>query len=179
MLSASLYLSYKKWKKVRKNARNRKKRIIFASRKSKRRDARVAEEARLESVYTPKGYPGFESRSLRRKTGFKAFFLKGLRSLRRKTGFKAFFLKDLKSLRRKTGFKAFFLKGLRSLRRKTGFKAFFLKGLRRTQNLQFLKGLRRKGDSRFLVSQTHYYIIYSEKDLSWENYFFIPYYQPF
>ena len=31
----------------------------------KRRDARVVEEARLESVYTPKGYPGFESPSLR------------------------------------------------------------------------------------------------------------------
>ena len=31
------------------------------------RDARVVEEARLESVYTPKGYPGFESPSLRRK----------------------------------------------------------------------------------------------------------------
>ena len=30
-----------------------------------RRDARVAEEARLESVYTSKAYPGFESRSLR------------------------------------------------------------------------------------------------------------------
>ena len=30
-----------------------------------RRDARVVEEARLESVYTPKGYPGFESPSLR------------------------------------------------------------------------------------------------------------------
>ena len=30
-------------------------------------DARVAEEARLESVYTPKGYPEFESRSLRRE----------------------------------------------------------------------------------------------------------------
>ncbi len=30
-----------------------------------RRDARVVEEARLESVYTPKGYPGFESLSLR------------------------------------------------------------------------------------------------------------------
>ena len=175
MLSASLYLSYKKWKKVRKNARNRKKRIIFASRKIKRRDARVAEEARLESVYTPKGYPGFESRSLRRKTGFKAFFLKGLKSLRRKTGFKAFFLKDLKSLRRKTGFKAFNL--WRGSAGRQG--SFFLKGLRRTQNLQFLKGLRRKGEGRFLVSQTHYYIIYSETDLSWENYFFIPYYQPF
>ena len=32
----------------------------------KRSDARVAEEARLESVYTPKGYPEFESRSLRK-----------------------------------------------------------------------------------------------------------------
>ena len=31
------------------------------------RDARVVEEARLESVYTPKGYRGFESPSLRRK----------------------------------------------------------------------------------------------------------------
>ena len=30
------------------------------------RDARVAEEARLESVYTSKAYPGFESPSLRR-----------------------------------------------------------------------------------------------------------------
>ncbi|GEM_PF-1908195 len=29
------------------------------------RDARVVEEARLESVYTPKAYRGFESRSLR------------------------------------------------------------------------------------------------------------------
>ena len=33
----------------------------------KRRGARVVEEARLESVYTPKGYPGFESPSLRWK----------------------------------------------------------------------------------------------------------------
>ncbi len=32
------------------------------------RDARVVEEARLESVYTPKVYPGFESRSLRLNT---------------------------------------------------------------------------------------------------------------
>ncbi len=31
----------------------------------KRRGARVVEEARLESVYTPKAYHGFESRSLR------------------------------------------------------------------------------------------------------------------
>lgn len=33
----------------------------------KRRGARVVEEARLESVYTPKAYHGFESRSLREK----------------------------------------------------------------------------------------------------------------
>ncbi len=31
------------------------------------KDARVAEEARLESACTPKGYPGFESLSFRRK----------------------------------------------------------------------------------------------------------------
>ena len=30
-------------------------------------EAAVVEEARLESVYTPKGYPGFESPSLRNK----------------------------------------------------------------------------------------------------------------
>ena len=30
-----------------------------------RKDARVVEEARLESVYTPKAYPGFESPSFR------------------------------------------------------------------------------------------------------------------
>lgn|GEM_PF-829168 len=34
---------------------------------SARRDGRVVEGARLESVYTSKGYRGFESRSLRRK----------------------------------------------------------------------------------------------------------------
>ena len=34
-------------------------------RKGIRRGARVVEEARLESVYTPKAYHGFESRSLR------------------------------------------------------------------------------------------------------------------
>ncbi len=33
-----------------------------------RRDARVVEEARLESVYTPKAYRGFESRFLRFST---------------------------------------------------------------------------------------------------------------
>ena len=33
----------------------------------RRRDARVAEEARLESVYTSKAYPGFESPSLRKE----------------------------------------------------------------------------------------------------------------
>ena len=32
-------------------------------------DARVAEEARLESVYTSKAYPEFESRSLRIEAG--------------------------------------------------------------------------------------------------------------
>ena len=32
-----------------------------------RRGARAVEEARLESVYTPKGYRGFESHSLRPK----------------------------------------------------------------------------------------------------------------
>ena len=32
-----------------------------------RKDARVVEEARLESVYTPKGYRGFESLSFRKK----------------------------------------------------------------------------------------------------------------
>ena len=32
-----------------------------------RKDARVVEEARLESVYTPKGYRGFESPSFRKK----------------------------------------------------------------------------------------------------------------
>ena len=34
---------------------------------SARSDARVAEEARLESVYTSKAYPEFESRSLRQQ----------------------------------------------------------------------------------------------------------------
>ena len=32
---------------------------------NRRSDARVAEEANLESLYTPKGYRGFESRLLR------------------------------------------------------------------------------------------------------------------
>ena len=32
-----------------------------------RRGARVVEEARLESLYTPKAYRGFESRFLRQK----------------------------------------------------------------------------------------------------------------
>ena len=61
--------------------------VTFASAYA-RRDARVAEEARLESVYTSKAYPGFESRSLRRKNGFKS--QKGeSRSLRRRNGFKS------------------------------------------------------------------------------------------
>ena len=37
-----------------------------------RSDARVAEEARLESVYTSKAYREFESRSLRKKLPQKA-----------------------------------------------------------------------------------------------------------
>ena len=40
---------------------------IFANAKT-RSDARVAEEARLESVYTPKAYREFESRSLRKNS---------------------------------------------------------------------------------------------------------------
>ena len=38
-------------------------------------DARVAEEARLESVYTSKAYPEFESRSLRKKAGTSMWLL--------------------------------------------------------------------------------------------------------
>ena len=37
-------------------------------------DARVAEEARLESVYTPKAYPEFESRSLRKLPRKQTYF---------------------------------------------------------------------------------------------------------
>ena len=56
-----------------------------------RRGARVVEEARLESVYTPKGYHEFESRSLRKKRKplnlwFKGFLF-GL--VMRMVGFKA------------------------------------------------------------------------------------------
>ena len=43
---------------------------LFVRRKSSykpRRDARVAEEARLESVYASKAHPGFESPSLRKE----------------------------------------------------------------------------------------------------------------
>ena len=39
--------------------------LYLCAPKPKRRGARVVEEARLESVYTPKGYHEFESRSLR------------------------------------------------------------------------------------------------------------------
>ena len=49
--------------------RGMKKKNTFVAEKHKKslgRDARVVEEARLESVYTPKGYRGFESLSLRR-----------------------------------------------------------------------------------------------------------------
>ena len=54
----------------------------------------MAEEARLESVYTSKAYPGFESPSLRKElTGFKAIKAECLfesPSLRKElTGFKA------------------------------------------------------------------------------------------
>ena len=50
---------------MRKNLVESEKSINFAS-KIRRSGARVAEEARLESVYTPKAYPEFESRSLRK-----------------------------------------------------------------------------------------------------------------
>jgi hypothetical protein len=39
--------------------------MINLEQQSARRDGRVVEGARLESVYTSKGYRGFESRSLR------------------------------------------------------------------------------------------------------------------
>ena len=39
--------------------------FTFAPANKPRRGARVVEEARLESVYTPKAYHGFESRFLR------------------------------------------------------------------------------------------------------------------
>ena len=39
-----------------------------ASKEKKRKGARVAEEARLESVYTSKAYRGFESPSFRYKS---------------------------------------------------------------------------------------------------------------
>ena len=42
-----------------------KEKLTCLSRGERGRDARVVEEARLESVYTPKGYRGFESRFLR------------------------------------------------------------------------------------------------------------------
>ena len=43
-----------------------------------RRGARVVEEARLESVYTPKGYHEFESRSLRKKKKALELMVQGL-----------------------------------------------------------------------------------------------------
>lgn len=49
-----------------KNCQNSKKTANFAvANRRPRSGARVVEEARLESVYTPKGYRGFESPSLR------------------------------------------------------------------------------------------------------------------
>ena len=41
--------------------------MLLLQPKLKRRDARVVEEARLESLYTPKAYRGFESPSLRKQ----------------------------------------------------------------------------------------------------------------
>ena len=38
---------------------------VYSFRNLSRRGVRVVEGARLESVYTPKVYPGFESQSLR------------------------------------------------------------------------------------------------------------------
>ena len=50
---------------MRKSYCQIKKNYYFCTRK-KRSDARVAEEARLESVCAPKAYRGFESRLLRK-----------------------------------------------------------------------------------------------------------------
>ena len=47
------------------------KKVIILHRLTARRGARVVEEARLESVYTPKAYRGFESRSLRKSETIK------------------------------------------------------------------------------------------------------------
>ena len=41
--------------------------MLLLQPKLKRRGARVVEEARLESLYTPKAYRGFESLSLRKQ----------------------------------------------------------------------------------------------------------------
>ena len=45
--------------------------MLLLQPKLKRRGARVVEEARLESLYTPKAYRGFESLSLRVKYSVK------------------------------------------------------------------------------------------------------------
>ena len=50
----------------------------YAVRLREGRNDRVAEGARLESAYTPKGYRGFESRFLRSSSG--PFFREGGRS---------------------------------------------------------------------------------------------------
>ena len=42
-----------------------------------RRDVRAVEGARLESVYTPQGYRGFESHSLRIKKQFQKLMSNG------------------------------------------------------------------------------------------------------
>ena len=53
---AKLCVNYKKHKTA----------VLYHNRFYAGKDARVAEEARLESVYTSKAYPGFESPSLRK-----------------------------------------------------------------------------------------------------------------
>lgn len=60
------------------------------------RDARVVEEARLESVYTPKAYRGFESRFLRRQSRME-FRLKKSRTLEGNKKEERFINKQLKN----------------------------------------------------------------------------------
>ena len=62
-----MVMSIKKYRFVHGNVRPSKGfvRNTYLKNKVVWRDARVVEEARLESVYTPKAYRGFESRSLR------------------------------------------------------------------------------------------------------------------
>ena len=72
---------------------------IFATPNSnrERRPARVVEEARLESVYTPKGYRGFESLGLRKVCLPGKLFYLCVNGLRMKTGkFYVFILQSKK-----------------------------------------------------------------------------------